>query len=348
MPDAHRAGFRTVAPVDGPRPEFKVEVWVVLKNGSRALMGAIVAQRRWAGGVNVAAPYLVSVIITCYNLATYLPEAIESVLAQTHSSVEVVVIDDGSTDNTCEVAARYPDIRYIRQGNQGLSAARNTGIRRTNGSYLVFLDADDRLVPSALDTGLAALNAHEDAAFASGRCRWMAVDGTALPTPEHGVFDGDPYAGLLQCNWIGMLAIVMYRRDIFNSVLGFDTSLRASEDYDLNLRIARQFPICTHDHVVAEYRQRSSSMSGDPGVMLETVLAVLTMQRACAKSHEHRLAYKRGLRFWKRYYGSPLAHHAVGFAQRREWRRLLRAAKVLLRRYPSGLAAALNGSASLD
>src|SRR5215212_9690625 len=94
-------------------------------------------------------PPLVSVVIPCYNQAHFLSEAIESVLAQTHPNFEIIVVDDGSTDNTSEVAARYPGVRHIRQDNQGLAAARNTGLRESKGTCLVFLDADDRLLPNA-------------------------------------------------------------------------------------------------------------------------------------------------------------------------------------------------------
>src|SRR5918997_500688 len=107
---------------------------------------------------------LVSVVIPCYNQAHFLGEAIESVLSQTYPHFEVVVVDDGSTDNTQEVAARYPGVRYIRQENQGLAGARNAGIRRSNGSFLVFLDADDRLLPRALEAGLKALKEHPECA----------------------------------------------------------------------------------------------------------------------------------------------------------------------------------------
>src|ERR687898_3616338 len=106
-----------------------------------------------------AAP-LVSVVIPCYNQARFLGEAIESVLAQSYPHFEVIVVDDGSTDNTSEVAASYAGVRYIRQENQGLAGARNAGIRRSRGSYLVFLDADDRLLADALEAGLASLEEH--------------------------------------------------------------------------------------------------------------------------------------------------------------------------------------------
>ena len=94
---------------------------------------------------------IVSVVIPSYNHARYLGAAVESVMAQTVRDVEIVIVDDGSTDDTREVAARYPQAKYIYQPNQGLSAARNTGIKHSSGRFLVFLDADDLLLPHALE-----------------------------------------------------------------------------------------------------------------------------------------------------------------------------------------------------
>src|SRR4051812_16000050 len=112
---------------------------------------------------------LVTVVIPCYNQARFLGEAIESVLRQTHRAREVVVVDDGSTDGTAAVAARYPDVQLIRQPNRGLAAARNRGLAESRGAYLVFLDADDRLLPRALEVGLRCLMDHPLVAFAYGR-----------------------------------------------------------------------------------------------------------------------------------------------------------------------------------
>src|SRR5215204_1671374 len=102
---------------------------------------------------------LVSVVIPCYKQAHFLGEAIESVLAQSYPNFEIIVVDDGSPDNTSEVAASYPRVRLVRQENQGLSAARNSGLSRSEGEYVVFLDADDRLLPGALQVGLECLEA---------------------------------------------------------------------------------------------------------------------------------------------------------------------------------------------
>ena len=103
----------------------------------------------------------VSVIISCYNGASFLADAIDSALSQTHP-VEVVVVDDGSTDHTAEVCDRYPDVGYIYQHNQGVSVARNTGIHATQGEFLIFLDCDDILMPNTAEIGVKTFLAGPD------------------------------------------------------------------------------------------------------------------------------------------------------------------------------------------
>src|SRR5919112_291203 len=151
---------------------------------------------RRSHGEQDAAP-LVSVVIPCYNQAHFLGEAIESVLAQSYPNFEIIVVDDGSTDDTSEVAGRYPKVRLVRQENQGLSGARNAGLARSEGEYVVFLDADDRLLPEALETGLEYLDAHSECAFASGRYRFIGGDGSFLNPHRHRFVDKDSYVALL-------------------------------------------------------------------------------------------------------------------------------------------------------
>src|SRR5687767_1956410 len=86
---------------------------------------------------------VVSVVVTCYNHGRFLADAIQSLIRQTYNKIEIIVVDDGSTDNTASVASSFPEVKYLHQPNAGLSAARNTGIHNSTGSFLVFLDADD-------------------------------------------------------------------------------------------------------------------------------------------------------------------------------------------------------------
>ncbi len=181
---------------------------------------------------------LVTVVIPCYNQAHFLGEAIESVLSQSYPNFEIIVVDDGSTDKTSEVASRYQEVRLVRQENQGLPGARNTGMGHSRGEYVVFLDADDRLLPEALEVGVKELGAHPKCAFVFGYHNNIATDGSPLPTSHPPHNEPDQYLALLHRCYIRMHA-VMYRRAVFDSVGGFDTSLSASEDYDMYLRITR-------------------------------------------------------------------------------------------------------------
>jgi glycosyltransferase involved in cell wall biosynthesis len=145
---------------------------------------------------------LVSIIIPCYNQARFLGEAIESALQQIYPHFEVIVVDDGSKDHTSKVAAGYPEVVTISQANQGVSAARNTGVRASSGSYLVFLDSDDRLLPHALGIGMHHLLEHDECAFVFGRHREIAADGSVRPTSQAKVAEKDYYRRLLLSNCI--------------------------------------------------------------------------------------------------------------------------------------------------
>jgi glycosyltransferase involved in cell wall biosynthesis len=127
---------------------------------------------------------LVSVVIPCYNQAYFLGEAIESVLSQSYRQFEVVVVDDGSTDNTSEVASRY-----ARAGVRlNPSVARNRGLGVAKGKYVVFLDSDDKLLPQALEVGVRELKARPACAFVVGHQRLIRADASSLgsPPPSNG------------------------------------------------------------------------------------------------------------------------------------------------------------------
>jgi glycosyltransferase involved in cell wall biosynthesis len=306
-----------------------------MANQPQVPLGALPGQHDWwAGEDERVEAALVSVVIPCYNQAHFLAEAIESVLAQSYPRVEIVVVDDGSPDNTREVAARYPEVRYVRQENQGLAAARNTGLRHSRGEYLVFLDADDRLLPEAVEAGLRQLRTHPECAFTFGKWKSIAANGSPLartPPPPFAV-QGDPYIFLLQCNHIQMHATVLYRRSVFEVVGVFDPSLNASEDYDLYLRITRQYPVCAHATIVAEYRRHGSNMTHDPARMLRTSVTVLRRQRQHVQSDARRAAaYRAGLRFWYGCYGGQLVAQVLKLAAEGDWRQALDGLSVLLR-----------------
>jgi glycosyltransferase involved in cell wall biosynthesis len=268
---------------------------------------------------DLAAP-LISVIIPCYNQAHFLGEAIESVLAQTYPHHEIIVVDDGSTDATSEVASSYSAVRCVRQRNAGLSAARNAGVKASRGQFLVFLDADDRLLADALQSGLNCFQGYPECVFVSGHYRHINADGSArLQFPQRQL-EIDPYETLLQRNYIGMHATVMYRRQIFEIVGGFATSLQSCEDYDMYLRIVRKHSVRRHDRIVAEYRSHEASMSMDAARMLRGVMAALAAQWRYINGDPVQVrAYRTGIRINRRSVRFPLLSYLRSSLQAGRW-----------------------------
>ena len=278
---------------------------------------------------------LVSVVIPCYNQARFLGDAIESVLGQSYENFEVIVVDDGSTDETREVAGRYARVECVSQENGGLAEARNAGLRASRGEYIVFLDADDRLMEKALEAGVESLESHPSCAFVYGRYKLIAADGSEIPSDERAVVETDHYIALLRGNPIGMHATVTYRRSVLESVGGFDARRKACEDYDLYLRITRNFSVKNHPAVVAEYRQHEANMSRDHKLMMETSLSVLRSQWKLVKRNQRETeAYKEGIKFWRDYCARGLIKQARRSLTAKNRNQAVRSLLALLRYHP--------------
>jgi glycosyltransferase involved in cell wall biosynthesis len=281
----------------------------------------------------------VSVIIPCYNHAAFLDDAIRSVRHQRWPSTELIVVDDGSSDNSAAVAREFLEVRLIRQTNQGLSAARNVGLNASSGDIVIFLDADDVLLPNAIAAAVETLDANRDAMMAFGRLGLMDVAGRPLQNPVPRV-TANFYEEFLRRNYIRTPAMAAFRRTIFDLVGAFDPTCSPSADYDLYLRIARRFPIAAHETLVARYRQHAGSMSRNARLMLPATLRVLKRQRQTARrARALRAAYRFGLRRCREFYGEQLVE---------QFRRALRTpdsryetiacAVDLIRLYPQGVA----------
>lgn len=336
--DAARGGFRTTLNLLATPAEFELDVSVVLEGQRRVRLATIRGRHRWRRDRSPAFAELVSVVIPCYGQAHFLGEAIESVLAQTYPHLEIVVVDDESMDNASQIASRYPGVRCVRERNSGMAGARNVGIRSTNGDYLVFLDADDRLLPDAIEVGLRELEKHPECACAIGAYRRTAHDGQPLNTHAQPPVQHDQYAQLMRDNWAGFPARAIYRRSLFEHVRGFEVELDAAADFGFNLAVAREFPICSHPALVAEHREHGRNVSANAATMLVETLAAMRQQRPYVKSDpELKRAYRAGIRYWRRYWGGLLVEQARNSIRERRFGEALREAGLVARHRPSAL-----------
>jgi glycosyltransferase involved in cell wall biosynthesis len=203
----------------------------------------------------------VSVIIPTYNRAHLLPESVGSVLSQGYESVEVVVVDDGSTDNTEEVVRSLGErVIYIRQKNSGASAARNYGVLCSSGEYVQFLDSDDVLLPTCIEKLAAALDANPDCGAAY--CGWHEMDrpghvsrSSPLDRPSGDVFVE------MATQYLCIVHSMIVRRESLAASGLFDTSLRMYEDMDFNVRIAAHHRFVFVPEHLVEYRLWHSDLS---------------------------------------------------------------------------------------
>jgi glycosyltransferase involved in cell wall biosynthesis len=186
---------------------------------------------------------LVSVIIPTYNRAWVLREAIDSVLAQEFKDFELIVVDDGSTDNTGEILDSYEqDILVLRQSNKGVSAARNRGIAAAAGRLIAFLDSDDLWLPRKLSSQVDFFKSNPAAVINQTEEIWVRNGVRVNPKTRHHKFSGMIFERSLALCLVSPSA-VMIKKNLFSEVGVFDENLPACEDYDLWLRISCRYPV---------------------------------------------------------------------------------------------------------
>ena len=243
---------------------------------------------------------LISVVITCYNHGKYLHQSVGSILQQEYNNYEIILVDDGSSDDTRAIAASFPSVKYVYQENAGLSAARNTGIDHCKGKYVIFLDADDWLLPYAMKINSNWLEQNHGSAFVSGAYQYYYENEKRFQEIKRDVINNH-FCRLLEGNYIGMHATVLYQRWVFDA-FRFDSSLKACEDYDLYLKIARKYPVLHHTELIAVYRIHQSNMSGNVLLMVNYALQVLEIQKRNLLNDDEKICFKKGIQNWKAYY----------------------------------------------
>lgn len=221
---------------------------------------------------------LVSIVIPAYNYAEFLPYAIESALNQTYPDVEVIVVDDGSTDGTDRVAESYRTrIQYVQQENQGLSAARNSGIRQAKGKYLVFLDSDDILKPEMVEISLREIqNLNSNFAVLAHLPEFIDERGELIDR-SWGFPSGDTEVSCMDLMVKNRFPTTLLAlKAAFDKVGLFDTTLNASEDRDMWIRISQEFRVYRLDRALSYIRrhERNMSLEGDGGRQVGGINAI--------------------------------------------------------------------------
>jgi len=207
-------------------------------------------------------PAKVSVIIPSYNCAEFIAEAVESALSQSYGNLEVIVVNDGSSDDTAEVLAAYRGrIIYLEQPNLGAAAARNAGIARATGELIAFLDADDVWLPTKLEQQLAAWQAYPEAVLVyTQMVNFDHASGAELGLFPASVPSGDLFERLLVENLIP-LPTVLVKASVLREVGCFDEGLVTAEDTNLWLKIARRYRLLGLHSVLVRRRKHSFNLS---------------------------------------------------------------------------------------
>ena len=235
---------------------------------------------------------LVSVVIPAYNAIDHIEDCLASVFSQRPPpSLEVIVVNDGSTDGTLEKLRSVSGLICLTQSNRGPAAARNSGIRQARGEYIAFLDADDLWPEGKLQKQIELLQHHPDAAMCFGDCRQFEdgqprartlfeEGGYGEPSWGPGPYVPDAYARLIRNNFITTGSVVI-RRQALETLGGFDERFRLVEDLELWLRVARHHSIIWCKEVCLLRRRHTGNTSREADAMSLAYLEVLKRQQAC-------------------------------------------------------------------
>ena len=233
----------------------------------------------------------VSVILPTYNRYAFVGQAIDSVLNQTYTDYELIVVDDGSTDNTPALLDQYGDrINVIRQENRGVSAARNSGIRSASGNAIALLDSDDYWLPTKLEAQVAFFEAHPDALICQTEELWFRNGKRVNPKKRHRKPSGMIFEKSLPLCLVSPSA-VMIRQSLLDQVGLFDETLPACEDYDLWLRIAWRYPVYLIDTpLIVKQGGHADQLSGMPELDKYRIQALLKILKHDGLSEKQRHA----------------------------------------------------------
>jgi glycosyltransferase involved in cell wall biosynthesis len=216
---------------------------------------------------------IVSVVVPAFNAALYLKQTLESIIAQSDRHYEIIVVDDGSTDETPLIAQQFGDaIRYIHQPNLGLSAARNTAIKNARAEVIALLDADDLWEPQFLERMIPFLNLHPEAAGVYCGFQYINSRGDVVGTPSLKVVPPELFHSKMvdDGNWLAPCGVI-FRKRLAEQAGLFDESLHAVEDWDLWIRLSENRPFIGLPEALVKYRRHENNMTKDPERMINAI-----------------------------------------------------------------------------
>jgi glycosyltransferase involved in cell wall biosynthesis len=287
---------------------------------------------------------LVSIIVPAFmcsrQQAALLDDTLATLDAQSICEYEAIVVDDGSPIEVEAIVRRHPRARTVRQENAGCAAARNAGIALSEGRFLVFLDADDHLLPCGLESGLAAFARDPSAGFVVGAREEMTYEGGPVawdvaPPPDQTWL----YEPLLAFDWyIIPPSSVMFRREVVDAIGGFRDPWGA-DDLDFYLRAALHFPArCCASPPVTRYRRYSTSSSRDGERMLRSIRTVYARHLPLVRGNASlERAHQRGLQKLTHIFQDCLVENVADRVRTQDWARAWRSARLLARERPSSL-----------
>lgn len=278
----------------------------------------------------------VSIVIPCYNTERFVAEAIASALSQTAPIADIVVVNDGSTDGSLDVIRSFTGIKVVSQENGGLSAARNAGLAHATGDHVVFLDADDRLKPDAVELHLAAFAANPEAPMVYGSAQLIDADGRDI---------GQSLQAPTRFDWRGVLfgrtpspSQAMFNREKLRRIGDFESGVRIGEDFPIYLRLARNAEIVCHGGLVTDYRRHPGQLTKRPAALLESMLRSQRAFRATFEPHaQGDRIWAEAERHWRVYWGQWIPIEVVKSGLRREWGRARDSLSTYLRHMPDTL-----------
>ncbi len=250
----------------------------------------------------------VSVVIPTYNCAHYLEQAIESVMNQTYRDLEIIVLDDGSTDDTSQVVRKYEgSINYIRQENRGLPAARNSAIKASSGEFIALLDADDWWEPAKLAEQVPILDKDPELCLVYSDLEVVYDDGSITPSflaSRPIAASGYVFDQLLQSSFI-LPSTVLLRRSCLEQVGMFDESMSSHEDIDLWLRLCQRWNVALVRKPLTHRRQGTANMSSNESLRTEYGIKLLVKALSLpeiSKSQRATLVQQLGKAYFSRGY----------------------------------------------